>query len=121
MDDLESNKGKPQQDFSTWLGLPVKSSEHYPDMVFVAGSEHGVVAMEAVCNGCYWAAKIRVDRFEGKAMSSNRARSRAEAERRLLENMSKDPEGLRFLLALNLFALLNPALITGDPTCLNLN
>jgi hypothetical protein len=119
MADLESRKGNPQPDFSTWMGFPVKPSEHYPDMVFVAGSENGIAALEAVCDGCYWAAKIRIGHFEGKAMSRNRAQSRAEAERRLLENMAKDPEGLTLLLARDLFALLNPALITGDTTCLN--
>lgn len=121
MADLDLHKGKPHPDFSTWMGFRVIPSEHYPGMVFVAVSENGIAALEAVLDGCYWAAKIRIGHFEGKSMSRNRAQSRAEAERRLLESMSADPEGLALLLALDIFALLNPALITGDPTCLNLN
>ena len=121
MADLESHNKDQDLDFSTWLGFPVKPSDHYPGLVFVAVSENGIAAMEAVYEGWYWAAKIRIDNFEGRAMSMDRAHAQAEAERRLLESMAKDPEGLVSLLARDLFAILNPALITGDPTSLNLN
>jgi hypothetical protein len=119
MADTDPRKGKPQKDFSTWMGFEVKPSEHYPDRVFVAVSENGIAALEACYEDWYWAAKVRVDNFVGQAMSTDRATARAEAERKLLEVMAQDPEGLLELVARDVFAILNPALLTGDTSCLN--
>lgn len=114
--------GNPQQDFSTWLGFEVKPSTNYPDQVFVAVSECGLAAMEACYEGVYWSAKIRIDdRFIGKAMSMDRATARREAERRLAEEMARDPEALAAMVLTDLLALLNSSVLTGDTSCPSLN
>ena len=77
------------------------------------------MALEACYDGWYWAAKVRVDGFIGQATSRNRATARAEAEKKLLEAMSKDPQGVLWIKALNLFVVMNPSLITGELRCLN--
>jgi hypothetical protein len=121
MKDLTVPKGTPKNDFSTWLGFKVQPSPAYPDRVFLAGTPKGVAVLEACHDDCYWAAKIRVDNFIGQAISRDRADARAQAERKLLEAMTKDPRGLLWISALNLFVVINPALITGDHTCQTLN
>jgi len=121
MKDLTVPKGPSKTDFSTWLGFKVQPSPEYPDRVFLAGTPKGVAVLEACYDDCFWAAKIRVDNFIGQAMSRNRAEARAQAERKLLEAMTKDPQGLIWISALNLFVVINPDLITGDSTCPRLN
>jgi hypothetical protein len=109
----------PTKDYSTWLGCRVHPSPQYPDRVFLAGTATGLIALEACHDDCFWAAKVRVDKFEGWAMARSRAEARANAERKLLEAMSKDPQGLLWIKALNLFVVMNPSLITGAVKCLN--
>lgn len=103
-----------------WMGFEVKPSVNYPDKVFVADTEHGLVAMEACYEGVYWAAKIRIDdKFVGQAMSMDRSTARREAERRLADDMAKNPDALTAMVLTDILALLNSAIITGDMTCLN--
>jgi hypothetical protein len=120
---LPKQQGNPEpEDFSTWMGFEVKPSNDYPDKVFVAATEYGLAAMEACYQGVYWAAKIRIeDKFVGQAMSIDRSTARREAERKLADELARRPDVLAVMVLTDLLALLNPALITGDTTCLNLN
>jgi hypothetical protein len=111
----------PKRDFSTWMGFKVRPSTEYPTSVFIALADNGIVALEA-SHGCwFWAAKIRIGNFEGKAMSMNRAVARAEAEKKLLTSLACTPHGLLILRALDLFTKINPDLTTGGPKCPSLN
>ena len=122
MHDLTATPKVPPKDYSTWLGCRVHPSPEYPDRVFLVGTTTGLVALEACHDDCFWAAMVRVDRFEGQALGRGRAETRAMAERKLLEAMSKEPQGLLWIKALNLFVVMNPALVTGGPSkCLTLN
>jgi len=83
------------ENFSKWMGFEVKPSEYYPGKVFVATNERGLAILEACYDGIYWAAKIRIDdKFVGQAMSMDRSTARREAERRLADDMAKDPDAL---------------------------
>jgi hypothetical protein len=110
------------EDFSTWMGFEVKPSEYYPDQVFVAAADNGMVAIEACYDGVYWAAKIRIDdKFVGQAVSVDRSTARREAERRFADDMAKNPAALADMVLTDILALLNSSVITGDPTCPYLN
>jgi hypothetical protein len=110
------------EDFSTWMGFEVKPSEYYPDQVFVAAADNGMVIIEACYDGVYWAAKIRIDnKFVGQAMSVDRSTARREAERRFADDMAKNPAALADMVLTDILALLNSSVITGDTTCPYLN
>lgn len=121
MTDLSVTRRPTSKAYSTWFGCPVLPSPEYPDRVFLVSTTIGVAALEACHEDGYWAAKIRIDGFVGQAISMSRAEARAQAERKLLEALSKDPKGLLWINALNLFVIMNPALVTGGSSCLTLN
>lgn len=121
---LDQNVAKKRspKEYSTWFGCPVRPSPEYPDRVFLVQSSVGLNALEACHEDLYWAAKIRIDGFVGQAVSRSRSDARSKAERMLLEAMSKDPKGLLWINALNLFVILNPVLVTGgSSSCQTLN
>lgn len=109
-----------ERDFSTWLGFKVQPSPEYPDRMFRATSK-GVTVLEVCFEDFFWIAGIQVENFVGQALAMNRAEARTRAERKLLEAMIVDPKGMTWIRALNLFVVVNPDLITGDPTCQTLN
>jgi ABC-type sugar transport system substrate-binding protein len=99
------------QDYSTWLGHKVEPSPDYPGRVFLARTSTGLAALEARHEDGFWAAKIRVDGFEGRAVARKREEARLEAEKRLWAALLQDPKGQAWVSALNLALKLNPSLV----------
>ncbi len=121
---MESHKDQanPSTEFRTWLGFEVRDSASYPGRVYVTVSEVGLRAMEACHDGWLWEAVIQIDNeFEGKATSSDRAEARALAERRLVTAIAQNPDTLESMLLIDVLALVNPAVVTGDTRCFNLS